>query len=205
MNALSGTKELIFDAFVEMTSALGYENVAMRDIADKVGIQVASIYNHFESKQKLLEFTYDYYTEHRFNNRKPVEEMKKIIETCGAEVICRSFLFTFETDVPKRYMRMVLITKIIYMRMFQDPIANRLFLDQFTNNAAYMLEVLKHGVEIGRIHPGFDIVTFADIFIGAISNMGIRSFASADYVVGQLEQEKLILAIHAKLLSTALM
>ena len=36
MNELSGTKELIFDVFIALTSAFGYENVSMRDIAKKL-------------------------------------------------------------------------------------------------------------------------------------------------------------------------
>ena len=35
MSELAGTKELIFDTFVEMTSVVGYENVNVRDIAKK--------------------------------------------------------------------------------------------------------------------------------------------------------------------------
>jgi len=78
MEKLSGTKELIFDAFVEMISALGYENVSMRDIAEKVGIKGSSIYNHFESKGKILECAYNYYSNHFYDNRTPVDAVKKI-------------------------------------------------------------------------------------------------------------------------------
>ena len=204
MEELSGTKELIFDVFVEMTSSLGYENVSMRSIADKVGIKVASIYNHFESKEKILEYAYKYYKDRQYDNRKPVDEMKKMIETASAEELVPAFFYTFVTEDKKKYVRMILITKIIYMRLFQDPIANAMFIENNKNNAEYVTSVLQHGIDEGRLESSFDIETFADVLIGAMEVMGINAFAGANYKVGQLDQEKRILALLARLLGTAL-
>jgi AcrR family transcriptional regulator len=204
VDELTGTKELIFDAFVEMTSTFGYESVSMRDIAKKVGIKVASIYNHFESKQKILDFAYSYYSKHYYDNRKPVDMMKKLIETANAEELITAFAYNFDSEDNKKYVRMILITKIIYMRLFQDKAANAMFAESNINNNEYVVNVLKHGINIGRIDPAFDTVTFADILIGSIVIMGIKAFSGTAYQVGQLEQEKLIHAILARLLSTAL-
>ena len=204
MDGLAGTKELIFDTFVEMTSRLGYENVSMRDIADKVGIKVASIYNHFEGKGKLLEYAYEYYSRHHYDNRNSVELMKILIETANAEEIIRAFSYNFMTDDRKKYVRMILITKIIYMRLFQDNIANDIFTETNMNNSEYIVSVLKHGIETGRINSNFDLETFADILIGSRTIMGIKSFAQKDYTVSQLDQERKILALISLLLSTAL-
>ena len=204
MNELSNTKELILDVFIEMTSALGYENVSMRGIAEKVGIKAASIYNYFESKGKILEHVYDYYLEHQYDNRKPVPEMHTLIETAGARDIVTTFFYTFQTEDQRKYRRMILTTKIVYMRLFQDPIANKIFTDANINNAEYVQAVLQHGINIGRIDPTFDLPTFAEILIGSLQIMGIKAFASVAYQVGQLDQEQRILDLLARLLSTAL-
>jgi len=204
MNELSGTRELIFDTFVKMTSALGYEVVSMRDIAKKVGIKVASIYNHFESKGKILEYAYDYYTAHLYDTRKPVDEMRALIETASAQEIVNALAFTFESDDTKKYVRMILITKIIYMRLFHDPIANSVFIGTDKDNVEYLIGILKHGVDVGRIDPGFDIETFAYVLVGAKEVMGIRAFADAAYVACQLDRELPILALFAQLLSHSL-
>ncbi|MDR2956890.1 MAG: TetR/AcrR family transcriptional regulator [Coriobacteriales bacterium] len=204
MDEASGTKEQIFDSFVEMTSTLGYENVSMRDIAKKVGINSASIYYHFQDKRQILELAYDYYIAHRYDNRKSVEEMKSLIETANTFDIVRAFLYTHESEDQRQYYRMVLIIKIVYMRIFQDPIANKLFTDMNDENAEYVIEVLKHGIEVGRIDPDFDIEMFADVFIGGASIMGIRAFADPNYSVQQLEQENRILAQFAQLLASAM-
>ena len=205
MDEISGTKELIFDAFLEMTSVLGYENVSMRDIAKKVGIQGASIYNHFESKGKILEYAYDYYAVCFYDTRRPVEDMKKLVETASAEGIVAALAFTFESDDRKKYMRMILITKIIYMRLFYDPIANMVFANTDKENIEYVMGILKHGAAVGRIAPGFDIATFAEVLVGAKEAMGIKAFADPAYVAGQLEREPRILALFSQLLSHALL
>ena len=204
MDDFLGTKEQIFDVFLEMTSSLGYENVSVRDITQKVGIQPASMYNHFETKAKLLEYAYDYYSKHYYENRKPVDEMKKFIETAGAEEIVRSLWFTFETENKKQYIRMILITKIVYMRLFQDQVANAFFAESNQNNAEFVISILQHGIDVGRIESSFDIKTFADVLIGSMTIMGIKAFAQASYKVGQLAQEKDILLMLSRILSTAL-
>jgi AcrR family transcriptional regulator len=204
MSELSGTKEQIFDVFLEMTSNLGYENVSIRDITKKVGIKPSSLYNHFENKEKLLEFAYDYYTKHYYDNRKPIDVMKKFIETAGAEDIVRSFWFTFETDDKKKYTRMILITKIVYMRLFQDPVANAFFAESNANNAEFVSSILQHGINIGRIESNFDKKTFADVLIGSMTIMGIKAFAQTTYKVGQLAQEGDILSMLSRILATAI-
>jgi len=204
MSELSGTKEHIFDAFLEMTSKLGYENVSIRDIASKVGVNSASMYYHFESKLKILEYAYDYYSKYVYANRIPVDVMKKMIETANADEIMRALVYTFVTEDQKRYVRMILITKIIYMRLFQDPIANAMFIESFKNNSDYLVSIFEHGIEVGRIVPGFDAETFADVLIGSLIMMAFKSFASPEYKVEQLDEENKILALYTRLLSAVM-
>ena len=204
MSEFTETKERIFDAFIEMISALGYENVTIRDIAKRVGINAATIYYHYESKDKILEHVYEYFTRHYFDNRIPVGEMKELIETATAKEMIAAIVRNYLSEDQKKYVRMILITKIIYMRLFQDPVANAMFLENNKNDAEYVINVMKHGVDVGRINPAFDVETFADILIGSMVIMGIKAFADTAYKVGQLDQENRLMAMLEILLSTAL-
>jgi len=53
-DASSPTGRLILNAAVDLFYAHGYESATLRDIADAVGLQVGSLYNHMASKQELL-------------------------------------------------------------------------------------------------------------------------------------------------------
>jgi AcrR family transcriptional regulator len=198
MSRLCGTKELIFDAFVEMTGTLGYENVSIRDIAQKVSINPASLYYHFESKGKMLKYAYEYYTEHQFDDRMPVDEMKKLAETADAEKIAAALLYTSAAADVKKNARMTLIAKIIYMRIFQDPLAQAIFAGANKSLAEYIASILKHGVGAGRIDPGLDIETCAELLTGVRQILGIKAFAGAAARPGR---EELLAALLARLFS----
>ena len=203
-NKLTGTKEVIFDTFIEMVSTFGYESVSMRDISGKIGVQVAAIYNHFKSKRHILDFVYAYYTEYLYENRNSLDDVKKLIETASAEEIISMMDYNFVSENKKHYRRMILITKIVYMRLYQDEAASKIFFDSTRNNAKYLTDLLEYAIEIGRLKPNFDVKTFADSLIGAKQIMGIKAFADPNYTVGQLAHEKQILALFSQLLGSAL-
>jgi AcrR family transcriptional regulator len=48
------TRELIYDAALQLFATHGYERTTLRQIAAEVGIEAASIYSHTESKQQLF-------------------------------------------------------------------------------------------------------------------------------------------------------
>ncbi len=47
------TSERILDAAEEAFGERGFEGTTLRDVADRVGIRIPSLYNHFESKEAL--------------------------------------------------------------------------------------------------------------------------------------------------------
>ena len=52
--ATATTKQRINDAAVELFCRQGYNATSLRQIADGVGLQVGSLYNHISSKEELL-------------------------------------------------------------------------------------------------------------------------------------------------------
>ena len=48
------TKEKIFDVSLELFSQKGFNNTSVREIAREVGIKESSIYNHYSSKQAIM-------------------------------------------------------------------------------------------------------------------------------------------------------
>ncbi len=54
-------KEKIFDRSIELFSEFGYDRVSIRRIAKEVGIKESSIYNHYKSKESILDVILNYY------------------------------------------------------------------------------------------------------------------------------------------------
>ena len=56
-------KHEIINATLELASENGLGTVSMQQIADKVGITKASLYNHYSSRDQIVEAMYDYLRE----------------------------------------------------------------------------------------------------------------------------------------------
>lgn len=50
----ASTRQAIYEAALDAFSENGYAGASLRDIARRVGIEVASLYNHIDSKEELL-------------------------------------------------------------------------------------------------------------------------------------------------------
>ena len=61
VNDIMNTKEKIFDVSVDLFSQYGYDGVSVRQIAGEVGIKESSIYNHYKSKESIMDSILEYY------------------------------------------------------------------------------------------------------------------------------------------------
>lgn len=192
IDSFTATKEIIFDTAVDMIASVGFEKMSMRELAEAVGIKVASLYNHFTSKQEILDSIYDYYCQHMFDNRPPIKQSKRVIESGSREEIYNAITYNFVCQDKKKHRRMVLIAKITMMRLFNDEKAKSIFLKlSYADSAAYIRELLEYGVLIGRFE-NFDIETYIDLLIGRAFFMGIKTFTNHDCFARYPEEEKRI-------------
>ena len=91
------TKEKILIASIRLFSQHGYNEVTMRSIAKAVGIQVPSIYNHFESKKAILDAIYEYYDE-QWNEAKPdIDELLRMAEVEPPDEVLMKMLFDWKS------------------------------------------------------------------------------------------------------------
>jgi AcrR family transcriptional regulator len=77
----TGTKERIMDTAIDLFSRRGYEAVSMQDIADAVGIRKSSIYNHFKSKDQILQSILSYFNKELARTDVKQVGEEKLIET----------------------------------------------------------------------------------------------------------------------------
>ena len=74
------TKNKILDVSIDLFSEFGYDNVSIRQIAKEVGIKESSIYNHYKSKESILETILDYYISEMTKEEIPLSEASQNLD-----------------------------------------------------------------------------------------------------------------------------
>jgi AcrR family transcriptional regulator len=120
----SSTKERIFHAALRLFSSQGFKEVSMRDIAKEVGISVSSLYNHYASKDDLLDSFYDYYS-YQWNKARP--DLDSLVARAKVEPV-RDILmrtdFRFDPEVDET---MDQIMKIALRQFMMDARSEQFF------------------------------------------------------------------------------
>jgi AcrR family transcriptional regulator len=154
----SPTKNAIFDKAIELVSLYRYEVVTIKDIAREIGRNQATIYNHFTSKQDILDQIYDYYCKYFNYDRSTIDELEPIMRSGSLVDIIDSVFYSFQAE---HINRMIRISKIIHTRQFTDPRAREIATEVMMNSATmYAKEAFDRAVEIGRVAP-FDTYLLA--------------------------------------------
>ncbi len=112
------TKQRIFEAAVELFSCEGYSAVSVRDLTRAVGIKESSLYNHFASKEAILEAIYQHFQAEMAKVRPP-SNLSDLIATVPTEFLLRKgferFLEVADTPLMAR------IYRILVVEQFRDP------------------------------------------------------------------------------------
>ena len=91
----NSTKESILDTCVRLFAKFGYARVSMRDIASAVGVQAASIYYYFKSKEDILESIFQTCVdERRASLVKLVETMEQTEDVSLRELLANTRHYT---------------------------------------------------------------------------------------------------------------
>lgn len=78
--AKKNTKEKIFDVSIDLFSQYGYDGVSIRRIAKEVGIKESSIYNHYQSKESILESILSYYINEMIKEEAPIMQANEKLD-----------------------------------------------------------------------------------------------------------------------------
>lgn len=113
------TKEKILDAALDLASKNGLESLSLSQIADKVGIQKQSLYNHFSSKEEIIEALYEYLRQKAKENTAadPVDYGKMVKGKSGYAVLSTavaSYMNINEDPDMKRFYKFILSERSIH-------------------------------------------------------------------------------------------
>lgn len=110
-------KEKIFHVSVDLFSKYGYDGVSIRKIASEVGIKESSIYNHYKSKEAILDSILDYYIERMLANDIPLNQVSTNMDV-GFDYFYKAGLDAFLSQLKDEEMSK--ITRIILIESFHN-------------------------------------------------------------------------------------
>lgn len=147
-----GTKKKIFDNAVKLFTEKGFENVTIKDIADSTGIRQSAVYNHFPSKQKILDTIYDFYVHYLFADRPSIADIEPILQSGSLLEIIKSVRYEFQNE--DIVQKMIEINSLVFQRQGIDQRARGLIKSLMIEEGIHFVEaVFNRAVEIGRLAP----------------------------------------------------
>jgi TetR/AcrR family transcriptional regulator, cholesterol catabolism regulator len=180
-------REVIIKAASSLFHEKGYKAASMRDLAERVGVEAASLYNHIRSKTDLLHDicfnTANIYWEH-FNTvdvsgQQPVEKIETLLRFHIKQII-GNFEDVYVADREWRYLA--------------DPYLSN-YQTQRRNYRKRFAAIIEEGIAKGEINP-IDASTAVLILLHAVS--GIESWHRSKHRISgeELEENMLTILIH---------
>ena len=177
-------KEVIIKAAAKLFLDKGYKAASMRDLAEKVGVEAASLYNHIKSKTELLHDicfnVANVFWEHintvEQSDARPIEKMETILRFHIRQMI-ENFEEVYVSDREWRYL--------------SDPYLSN-FQNQRRNYRKRFAGIIEGGINNGEMNK-IDASTAVLIVLHAVS--GIESWHRSTHKISGEELEKNMMTI----------
>lgn len=154
---MSGTKWVIFREAAALFARSGYTAVSMKQIAQAAGIRTSSIYNHFPSKDALLQEMYRYYSHHANQMLPHLEDLLDQLGTHPPREVFRRIVYVF----PKELESLLYSILAIAATNTWDSRAEQLLQETFFDHPIrYTTTLLHRMLELDLIEP-IDVEAFA--------------------------------------------
>ena len=145
------TKEKILRVAARLFSMSGYNKVTTRQIAAAIGINAASIYYHFKSKEEILESLYRFYADERLKYMPDLGELLLLAkDTPPHDVLMQSF-FHYNEDI-REFLDQIVATATLEIGTNKSS-ENFIRENIFESIANVHIPLIKHMEELGRIEP----------------------------------------------------
>ena len=155
-------KEIIM-ATLELAANKGLSNVSMNMIADKVGIKKPSLYNHFSSKEELVEVMYQFLREEakKTVNIGAIDYTTYFAGKSSLEVLRMMVGGYFNMNQQEHMMNFY---KVIYSERSLNPLAAKIVVEE-TDKMILATKQLFYAMEVHKLlhfnNPDMTAVSFA--------------------------------------------
>lgn len=122
-------KEEIIYATLELASSNGMKGVSMSQIAEKVGIKAPSLYNHFKSKDEIIQEMYRFLREQALKNSRALPlDYATMFEKKSLQEILLGSLSAYMGIVSDKYM--LQFFRVLYSERSTNPVAAKIMVEE---------------------------------------------------------------------------
>lgn len=125
------TKNRIVEHSIDLFSEKGYVETSMREIAEKCNIKASSIYNHFKSKEEILDTILFYYRDELSNLRMNDNAIDYLVDNFSLEeIFIKRFLKILEITSSKIIKNII---RLFLSELYRNPKIRTFYTDWYYN------------------------------------------------------------------------
>ena len=166
----TSTKQKILDSATDLFAAKGYTETTIRELAAIVGVKEASIYNHFPSKNAILECILEEYSQFTdmFIDRGNLSALR---ENPTADTVFSCMRFSFPEGKEEYYLKRLYV---ILQEQHRNPIVRKFMSERYILNTERTFGMIINKLkELNVLRPDTD----PDFWVKAHSSL-IYAFTS---------------------------
>lgn len=147
------TKQRILEVSIDLFSQNGYSAVSVREITKAVGIKESALYNHYKTKDALLEAIYEVFRSRtRKSSLPPVDQLDAILAAVTPEQFLMQGFENFKATVSDPWMTK--IWRILNIEQYRDARAREIILsDVYGGTIDFLEAAFAKLIAKGEIQP----------------------------------------------------
>jgi AcrR family transcriptional regulator len=135
---LSSTKQKILEVAIDLFSEQGFSAVSVRNITKVVGIKESALYNHYKTKDEILETIYSLYITQQQRTLPPVHKLEEILGATSPEQFLLQGFQSFKLTVSNPLM--MKLWRILNIEQYRDRRAGEIILQYTYRNTLTFLQ-----------------------------------------------------------------
>ncbi|HWT75963.1 MAG TPA: TetR/AcrR family transcriptional regulator [Mobilitalea sp.] len=153
------TTQKIMETAAKLFAKQGYDGVAVRTIAEAVGIKESSLYNHFRSKADILDALFDHFIRMVPQTRPSEEELDQMLAIMQPEEIFKNIVFHVGSHISDILANTAMI---INLEKYRNPRAAEMYYKYVVNEPADYYERMIHKMMERELVKPVDARMFAE-------------------------------------------
>lgn len=144
------TKNKILDVSIDLFSQKGYNGVSVREITKEVGIKESSLYNHFKSKDEILEEIFSLFKQQFTKTLPPISMLDQIVSVSTVQQFLEKGYENLKLHIDNPTNEK--LWRILYIEHYRDSMAREIFLNDIIQSTLEFLEIaFEKFIEHGKI------------------------------------------------------